>query len=194
MHEPGEQPGVCIACGARETPLVLTCEFQSAGRQENDLWNDPHVVHSNATPRKALKAPDLRAAGKFKMDRPWTDLLAHIAETPRFGPGGKPISLLVVGFATGRALNIDVWERTIPPPATESIKATPACLIRQWQKQSSGLIRKVRPRDQKGSCRKHVEIRSTLAAIRPHVERRVSARAGELLAGGDAPRRGERLQ
>jgi len=176
LHEPG-QSGTCVGCGAENAALIQTCMFQSAGEQKNDRWNDPHVVYSDATPRKAWKAPDLTAAGKFRMDRPWPRLLASVIETGKFGFRDKPISLLVVGFATDQAKNIDVWERTIAAPSTESTQGTAASLMQQWQKEAERLGKRV--------ARSEVEGAATIAAIRPHVEGRVSARAGELIAGTD---------
>jgi len=176
LHEPGES-GTCVGCGARNAALIRTCMFQSAGAQKNDRWNDPHVVYSDAAPRKAWKAPDLTAAGKFRMDRPWPRLLASVMETGKFGLGDKPTSLLVVGFATDQAKNIDVWERTIDAPSTESTQGAAASLMHQWQKEAGRLEKRV--------ARSEAERAATVAAIRPHVECRVSARAGELIAGTD---------
>jgi hypothetical protein len=181
---------VCIGCGAVETPLILTCEFETAGRQENAGWIDPHVVYSDDTPRKASKAPDLRSARKFTMDRPWPDLLSRIAETGRFVAAGRATALLIVGFATGRALNIDVWERTVALPSTVPVPGRGAPLVREWKAKGSGLvarvIREVCLPDEKPNSRKHVEIPSALNAIRPHVEGRASARATDLLGGDES--------
>jgi len=186
LHDP-EPSGTCIGCGAEKTALIRTCEFQTAGQQKNDRWNDPHVVYSDETPRKSPKAPDLTTAGRFKMDRPWPDLIARIVETGKFGSGDKPTSLLVVGFATDQAKNIDVWERTITMPPGASIQETAASLILQWQKEGAGLIpslvRNIKPPIEKAGSRKHVEIPPMVAAIRPHVENAVSAKAGDLIVG-----------
>ena len=46
-------------------------------------------------------------------------------------------------------------------------------------------MRKVRPANEKKPSRKHLEIPPMVAAIRPHVEERVSAKAGEIIGGGD---------
>lgn len=183
LHEPSGPPDRCVCCGAMEPALIRTCEFQTAGKQENNLWNDPHVVYLDRNPRKAFKAPDLTAAGKFRMDRPWLDLLTRIVETAKFGLADDPTSLLVVGFATDKAKNIDVWERTIGLPSTGSKSQETASLIQRWQTEGSSLARRIRPPNEKASARKHIEIPATLDAVRPHVENRVSARLGELMAG-----------
>jgi hypothetical protein len=187
LHEPSAPPGMCNGCGAKEQALIRTCEFQTAGKQENDLWDDPHVVYLDEVSRKAAKAPDPTAAGKFRMDRPWPDLLARIVETGKFGYGDRPTLLLVVGFATRQAKNIDVWERTVAVPPGTSTHNISASLLRQWQREGSSLVPRIRPPNEKASPRrKHVEIPPAIDAIRPHVEGRVSAKAGELLAGGEA--------
>lgn len=193
LHEPSDPPGVCIACGREESTLIRTCEFQTAGKQDNLLWDDPHVVYLATTPRKALRAPDLTASGTFRMDRPWPDLLARITEIGELRSGGKPAALFVVGFATDQAKNIDVWERTIEMQIPTQGQPAPAFTILQWKKEGARLIpslaRKSQRSDKKRSSRKdvkNIQIPPMIASIRPQVEDKVSARVGELLAGGDA--------
>lgn len=170
LHDPVKESAACISCGEK-TAVVLTCEFQTAGKQENDKWNDPHVVYLTATPRKAVKAADLTAAGKFRMDRPWPDVLAGIVET------GKQGTLLVVGFATNKAKNVDVWERIIDLPSTGSIPETAVPLLKKWLEEGRRL--------EKHMGRSKIEGPAVIAVLRPDVEGRVSAKAGELIAGED---------
>ncbi|MBI4384697.1 MAG: type I-E CRISPR-associated protein Cse1/CasA [Nitrospinae bacterium] len=177
LHDPVKESVTCIGCGEK-TAVILTCEFQTAGKQENDKWNDPHVVYLDRKPRKTLRGADLTSAGKFRMDRPWPDLLARIVETR------KPVSLLIVGFATNKAKNVDVWERLVTVPQNHSNSTS----LYQWQDKSRGLedwLREIvrgRRKTRKDDARIAV---SAIAAIRPHVEGRVSSKVGELLAGGD---------
>ncbi len=185
LHDP-EPDGTCIACGSQKISIVRTCEFQTAGKQETDLWGDPHVVYLDKTPRKAAKASDLSAAGKFKMDRPWPDLLARMVESGFFGSEDKARSFLLVGFATDQAKNIDVWERTVVVRSGASVRKTSAAILSQWQKEGSRLARKLRPPSEKKSSRKYVEISASLASIRPHVEGRVAERMDELLTNADS--------
>lgn len=180
LHEPSGPPSRCIGCGAIETALIKTCEFQSAGTQENELWTDPHVLYSVQSPRKASKAPDLTAAGKFRMDRPWPNLLASIVETSRFVTVSRPLSLQVIGFATDQAKNIDVWERTFKVLSASSILESATSLLMHWHKEGGRLekeIQKIVRSESAGAA--------TLAALRPQVEDRVSEMAEGLLAGGD---------
>lgn len=180
LHEPSEPEGACSGCGAKEPALIRTCEFQTAGKQENDLWNDPHVIYLDKIPRKASKAPDLTASGKFRMDRPWPNLLARIVETSKFVPGNRSTSLHIIGFATDQAKNIDVWERTLRVPSAESIQDTATSLLHQWHSEGGRLEKQVEK-----ISRSEIEGAAAITAIRPHVEDGVSAKAGELLAGAD---------
>jgi len=170
-----EQSGTCVGCGAVETPVIRTCMFQSAGEQKNAQWSDPHVVYSGEMPRRASKAADLTTAGKFRMDRPWPDLLARMLEAGKFGPGKRSAAFLIVGFATDQAKNIDVWERLIALTSSELSRDTATSMILQWQKQASQLGRRISGSKTEGTA--------ALAAVRPHVEGRVSGKVGDLLAG-----------
>ena len=182
LHDPCEPSGECIGCGRWQAALVRACEFQSAGRLENEQWSDPHLIYLDGKPRKPSRAMDLTAAGKFRMDRPWPELVARLLETHTFGCGEKPVSVLVVGFATDKAKNVDVWERTIrlSPAARET--AVPS--VRQWYKGGARTDSRS-PAGGAKHVRKHVEIPPTLYAIRPHIESQVSMNVGELLVGGD---------
>ncbi len=178
LHEPSEPPGLCMGCGARETALIRTCEFQTAGQQKNDRWHDPHVVYVDGKPRRALKAADLTTAGKFRMDRPWADLLVRMLETGKIGRADKPTSLLFVGFATDQAKNIDVWQRILCVPCAGSIQGTVEALIQRWQKEGTQL-------EKRKVWRSKAEGKAAIVAIRPHVEHRVSAKTRGLIPGTD---------
>ncbi|MDP2735769.1 MAG: type I-E CRISPR-associated protein Cse1/CasA [bacterium] len=179
LHDPVNKLAACISCG-EETTVILTCEFQTAGKQENEKWNDPHVVYLDSKTRKTLRAADLTKAGRFRMDRPWPDLIAHIVETR------KPTSLLIVGFATNKAKNVDVWERIVDMPTIGSIPETETEKITLWKenKLEDGLRKIVRGKRKPKKDDARIAV-SAIASIRPHVEGRVSAKVGELIAGGD---------
>jgi len=185
LSDPTPPPGMCIVCGAREQALIRTCEFQTAGRQENELWNDPHVVYLDKTPRRGLRASDPTAPRGFTMDRPWLDLLARVVETRKFGAEHSDTPLLVVGFATKKALSIDVWERTLVLPARASFKNDPVALLRRWGRWpshfKSTLSNILRPKSQKVSNLGA----ATASVVCPQVEGRVSSNVSVLLAGGN---------
>jgi hypothetical protein len=170
LHDPAEEPGVCIACGTSNTPVIRTCEFQTAGKQESDQWDDPHVLYSVNKSRKALRAADLTAV-RFRMDRPWPDLLIGL------GTSGRATSLFVVGYATDKAKSIDAWERTIHHLSSESAMNTAASSIDKWKEECKYLERRV-GRSEAVGC-------SAVAAIRPHVEHKVSANSSALLGRAD---------
>ncbi len=179
LHEPSAPPSTCIGCGAKKQSLIQTCEFQTAGKQEDDSWDDPHVIYLDRTPRKSEKAPDLTAAGKFRMDRPWPNLFARALETGKFGLANKSMSFLVVGFATHQAKNIDVWERTIAVP--QGALGHDLALLVQWAEEGQQLEKRV-----KRVVRSKTAGAAAIAVIRPHVEYKVSARASQLIAGSEA--------
>jgi CRISPR type I-E-associated protein CasA/Cse1 len=178
LHAP-QFDGPCAACGKSDTPVIRTCEFQSAGKQENNLWTDPHVIYSNESPRKSTKAEDLTKAKEFRMDRPWPELLAKMLETDRFGTGNLPASFLIVGFATDQAKNIDVWERTISVPHRLIIqREVSATRLRKWRQEGGRLEKRV--------SKSMAEASALIAAIRPQVEATVSGIAGTIACSEDA--------
>ncbi len=172
LNDPITRPGVCIACGTQNTPLIQTCEFQTVGELKNDHWTDPHVIYSDETPRSAAKAADLTASRKFKMDRPWPDLLAQIIKMIETDSESEPSSFLIIGFATNKAKNIDVWERTIGIPADRTKwQTTATSMLSQWHKQGSSLEKIMRKN----------EGAPFVASIRPYVENLISAQITLLL-------------
>lgn len=173
LHDPAEGQHTCICCGVEKKQVILTCEYQTSGKEENDQWNDPHVVYEGEVKRKAMRADNLVKAGKFKMDRPWPDLLAHIAEAK------TRTTLFIVGFATNKALSIDVWERTM------SFQSSGAALLaavgpspKQWLEEGKKIEKKI--------GRSKFAGRAVTVSIRPHVENKVSSKAGELIAADEA--------
>lgn len=181
LHDPVKESASCISC-SEKTAVILTCEFQTAGKQENEKWNDPHVIYLDGKTRKTLRAADLTSAGKFRMDRPWPDLLAHIVDK------GKSTPLLVLGFATNKAKNVDVWERIVDGYLSEPIPKMSVPLIKNWQKESSKLPKKVESLF-KGPKRKIKpepnEVTSIVVSLRPQIEHRISAKINELISGGE---------
>lgn len=167
LHDPVKDTSTCLICGEK-AELILTCEFKTAGKQENEKWNDPHIVYADDRTRKAMRSTDLTAAGKFRMDRPWPELIARIAE------GDKPTPLLVVGFATDKAKNIDAWERIVTLRQDQRMTS----FVRQWQQEGRGL--------EKIIDRSKVTWAAAIASIRPHVENSVSEQIDKLISGDEA--------
>jgi hypothetical protein len=174
LHDPVPS-GTCISCGATDTALILDCEFESAGEMRNDLWNDPHVVYSEGPPRRASRATDLTATGRFRMDRPWAQLLADIVESDRFTLPDRSVRVLAVGFATNQAKNVDVWERNVELPPAGAVPAAARQTLLQWHGQGKELEYRVSRSRSAGAA--------ALASVRPHVEDAVSRRSAALLTG-----------
>jgi hypothetical protein len=184
----------CISCGRTER-LILSSVFAPIGGGSRPDWWDPHVIYEHSgTPdatalhaRDALSSPD-RAAGQ------WAEIMARMLNAPPLSvpkavAGDETISYWGVGFSTVQNDKyLEAVEHMLPfacsPDDSEAfIKAA-----EQWQKEGTGIVRKMRPPNEKGSSRKrqHVEIPPMFAAIRPHVEGKVSAQGGALLAGEEA--------
>lgn len=187
LHSPEVRAGCCVGCGVEASALVRTCEFQTAGEQRNDDWTDPHVVYTEkkdkdgVVGRRALNAPDLTKSF-FQMDRPWTPLLEALGGWP--GLRGKPASveLLIAGFATDKAKNVDLWERTWIIPSdlsTEQNRTATAQAIARWSEEGRKLAFRMKPL---GSTSHGIEFRVATTAIRPHVESNVSEHPTELLS------------
>lgn len=88
----------------------------------------------------------------------------------------------MVGFATDKAKNIDVWERScvVPPQAAvDGTSSIIASTIRTWDEQGGKLAARMKPN---GSRSRGMEYIVATAAIRPQVESRVSGLIPDLLA------------
>ncbi|MDM8006667.1 MAG: type I-E CRISPR-associated protein Cse1/CasA [Phycisphaerae bacterium] len=191
LHDPAGPGGLCIGCGRQESALIRMCEFQSAGKQQNDAWDDPHVIYSKrkakdgSVRRKALTTPD-PTKPLFRTDKPWTSLLMEPTWLSRFGGHPGHVQLLVVGLATDKAKNIDVWERTcaIPPQVWNGVAGPEAAgRIKIWDEEGKKLPARMKAG---GSNSRGVEFTAATGAIRPEVEARVSARISELLTSPEA--------
>lgn len=180
MDDPEEPETNCISCGRKE-PLIRQCVFAGIGSTKTDggrVWNDPHVIRDSkdvVKPSDALGASDA-ASGQ------WAKIVAGVL-------GGQKADyerrLWVVGFATvqnDKYLEATEYEVSLPRMQDDQKLRESIEKIEKWQKEVSNLARKVRPKE---ASRKHLEIPPMIAAIRPHVEGRVSEKAGELIVGGD---------
>lgn len=188
LHDPSAPCGVCFGCGSKQSALIRTCEYQSAGIQRDESWDDPHVVYvMKSSPqggkdtRKGLTTPDLTKSF-FRMDKPWASLFMEVASSTKFRRNSETARLLIVGFATDKAKNIDVWERICVLPAdsaAESPDPAAAAKITTWNDESRKIPWRMKPRGSKSDGDEFV---AALASIRPHVESRVSANIADLLA------------
>lgn len=180
LDDPDQSEAICIACGTR-AGLIRHCVFAGLGSAKSDrVWHDPHVI---ADRKDVLRAGDpLGAADAASGD--WARTTAAILMTDE---AVAPNRFLLVGFATVKndkyleARHTEYSFAAVPGhcPVSEAIGKLDA-----WHKarqQMAGRVASaVDPRE------KHPEISSMVAAIRPHVEHRVSATVSELIAGGTA--------
>jgi len=178
----------CISCGRTEH-LIRLCVFAGIGSTKTDgpgrIWRDPHVLYATSSrgdvtsvhAGNALGASDA-AAGH------WARIVAGMLQKEE-APNAS-ISTWIVGFSTVQNDKyLEAMERLIPFPCSPVEIQESVEKVERWQKEGSNLARKLQPPDEKKSSRKHVEIPPMIFAIRPHVEGRVSAKVGELIAGTD---------
>jgi len=183
LDNPEEPEANCISCGRKE-PLIRQCVFAGIGSTKTDgegegrVWSDPHIIRDSKDvmkPNNALDAYDA-AAGQ------WAKIMAGILRGQK---ADDKRSLWVVGFATVKNDKyLEAMENEIPLPFIPDDRKVWEDIekFEEWQKEGSNFVRKLRS---KASSRKHIEIPPMVASIRPHVEGRVSAKAGELIAGND---------
>ena len=176
LHSPILKGETCVNCGV-PGPLVYKCEFQSAGSLKSDDWCDPHVVYQMSSKRKAMVAPDLTASGRFRLDKPWAELLSQLVEQNMVPESSGSVWLQIVGFATDKAKNIDVWERTFQFGEGEALPSPDR--VRAWDKDGRQLEKRL--------CRSQGLGRAVTAACRPHVESVVSNSGSDYLLTDDMP-------
>jgi hypothetical protein len=209
LHDPAKESGFCIGCGSSKIPIIKTCEYQSSGPLENNHWEDPNVIYlENTSKRRSLVALDLTKAGNFRkkssyfknasvysknkadgfrMDHPYLDFIAVLIGSGKLKPTNKPMTLLIVGFATDKAKNIDVWEQTIYIPPNSLMPEITQYLIYQWKDEGFKLPRdfSYKKEKERESNRKHHEFASLVVSIRQHIEGRLTNRIGKMLSGGE---------
>lgn len=179
LDEPSEPRAACNSCG-RLDRLVRLSVFAPIGSQktaENEqvrAWRDPHVIYDTSDQSlhaaNALGTPDA-AVGQ------WGRIICGIPTEWRIDH-----RVWVVGFATVQNDKyLEAMEYLIPLSSSID-EIEPLVTIEQWSKETKKIASKCRPQGSPSS-RKHVEIEPAIAAIRPHVEGRVSENAGELLIG-----------
>ena len=187
LDAPEEPQSNCIACGRREA-LIRQCVFAGIGSTKTDegslarIWNDPHTIREGdeiVKPFSALGPADA-AAGK------WTKVVAGILCGEK--PKGKQ-RLWVVSFATVQNDKyLEATEGEIPfLTALDDVKVQASVeKIEAWRKEGWKLVGRAKPREASRNKR-HLEILSAVAAVRPQAERTVSGRIDQLIAqGGDA--------
>lgn len=203
LEHPKEPESNCNSCGRKER-LIRKTVFAPIGSNRTDAdgpgreWRDPHVLYAKdgkgvvrpICAGNVLDASDA-AAGQ------WAKIIVGMhrdqkAENLFRAADDATVHAWVVGFSTVKFDKyLEAVESLIPFPNFISNQQNPESFekIERWQKQGKNLAktleRKIKAPKEKASSRKHVEIPTMFAAIRPHVEGKVSAKAGQLLAGDD---------
>ncbi len=183
LDNPEETEASCISCGRKE-PLIRHCVFAGIGSTKTDgtgvgrLWIDPHVVRNSGND---VVKPDNALCPSAAANQ-WAKIMDGILHEQK--ADGKR-RLWVVGFATvqnDKYLEAMEYEISFPCALGGQKAQEHIAKIESWLKEGSNLVRKM---GSKASSRKHVAIPPMVASIRHHVEGRVSAKAGELVVGGD---------
>jgi hypothetical protein len=187
LDDPEKSEASCMSCGMRHR-LIRQCVFAGIGSTRIDengpgrIWRDPHVVYSNKGDFTCVHASDPLGSSDAAANQ-WTKILAGTRTTQQNLDCRMATS--VVGFATVQNDKyLEAKENVIPVFSAQHgsiIEKT-----EQWQKEASGLVRKLRPQNEVAPNRKHSELPPALAAIRPHIEHTVSSRVGELLTGDNS--------
>jgi len=190
LDDPERPEANCISC-ARKELLIRRCIFAGIGSTKSDaqgrVWRDPHVIRDGKgvvmTPSNALAASDA-AAGD------WTTVAAGVLQKPV--PTGTR-RVWIVGFASRQNKYLEAKEYEIPLlSATDEQRLQESISkIQTWQKEGSrlgGKVQKILRRTEESlqrafRPREHVEVRAMVAAIRPPIEGKVTAKLDELLAG-----------
>lgn len=188
LDSPEEYESVCISCGCM-AHLIRRSVFAPIGSTRTEeggpgrIWHDPHVLYSSS-PKGALHAGDVLGAADAAAGH-WTKIIGGMLQSGM--TGSSPVKVWVVGFSTVQNDKyLEATERIVTLPAAPRPISETVEQIGRWEKEISHIARRVRPPNEKMSSRKHIEIPPMVAAVRPNVEGSVSAKAGELLTGGQA--------
>ena len=181
LDNPEKLESDCISCGCRERLLRLSV-FAPIGSTRTPegvpgrIWRDPHVVYAASAKGEvsSLDASDsLRAADASAGQ--WAKIIGGIMREAGQGQGEK---VWVVGFSTvknDKYLEAREWLMCCPHSCDEVAESI--AKFDRWQKEGGRLGKLLTRSEPQGVA--------TIAAIRPHVEDRVSAKVGDLIAGSD---------
>ncbi|MCD6326921.1 type I-E CRISPR-associated protein Cse1/CasA [bacterium] len=186
LGNPGECEASCAICGRRER-LIYRSIFKGLGSTKTDeirIWRDPHAIYEESKKGDitSLHAADVIGSSHAASGQ-WAKAVAGIIAKRPESPETK---VWGVGFSTVQQCKfLEAIESKIPPLHLQGIQPHLE-MFEQWQQQGTDMDRKVKkitdgdtPR--KSDPKKIARQRSAVAAIRPDIEHRVSARLPELL-------------
>lgn len=189
LENPEETKADCVSCGRSER-LIRRCVFVGIGSTKTEAdgpgrnWRDPHVIYGQSSKGDVISRHASDAIGTSDAAAgQWSKIVAGVLGEQKMNDRS---SLWVVGFSTVKNDKyLEAMEYLIPCPCSLQQDQETIAKFERWQKEGTSLVRKLQPRNEKKSSRKHIEIPPALASIRPHVEDRVSAKVGKLIAGTD---------
>jgi hypothetical protein len=191
LENPEETKADCVSCGRSER-LIRRCVFSGIGSTKTEAadpgrdWRDPHVIYGQNRKRDVMPLHASNAlGGSDAAASQWSKIVAGILGDQKTNDRS---SLRVVGFSTVQNDKyLEAMEYLMPRPHGTQKDQESIAKFERWQKQAAGLIpslvRIVKSSKEKAGSRKHKEIAPMVAAVRPHVEAKVSKKAGEILAG-----------
>jgi len=182
LSNPQDSEANCILCG-RKDRLILSSVFAPIGSRKDPgrIWRDPHVIYQQSKKGDviSLHAADALGAEDAGAGQ-WARIMAGMIHK------NEGIRAWAVGFSTVQNDKyLEATECFVPLSKSSDQTSEFIKNIERWQKENSILAHKIPPRNEKTSSQKNIEIRSGLAAIRPHIEGKVSAKIEELIAGGN---------
>lgn len=189
LGEPREPVARCISCG-RQDYVIPSSIFAGKGSIKTDdsnprrIWHDPHVIYEETKKGDVASLHSTNALGNADAGAgQWAKITAGILRQTWNDISGA----WVVGFSTVQNDKyLEATEYTIRWPGSQDQTKASIEMVEQWQRESAGLAYQMKPLGEKISSRKdQVEITSMLAAIRPHVEDKVSGNIEELLTAGN---------
>ena len=147
-------------------------------------WRDPHVLYGQSSKGDVISqhASDAIGASDSAVGQ-WSKIVVGILGEQKMNDRS---SLWVVGFSTVKNDKyLEAVDYLMPCPRSLQQDQETIAKFGRWQKEGTSLVRKLQPPNEKKSSRKHIEIPPALASIRHHVEDRVYAKVGKLIAGTD---------
>ncbi len=189
LESPGLPEGRCISCGTgslliRESVFAGIGSTKTEGVSPGRKWTDPHVLYGLT---KKGELTSLHAAdflGNSDAAGQWARIVAGLIS--KQGNRDKRVSTWIVGFSTVKNDKyLEAYEKEIRSPCAPFEVEEALQALERWQRVGSGFAAKFISFHEKVASRKHAEIPPLVAAIRPHVEERVAAKACELLTEGD---------
>lgn len=207
LDEPSKNEKQCILCGRQERLVKQTIFAGLGSTKDKDeskvrMWIDPHVIYNTEKNGKQISLHSKDTIGLFDAGAgQWLDvlfgqlyldgnLLPAIKEAiQKRINSGMQIKTWAIGFSTVQNDKyLEAIEYLLPIPNRGNASIPGIDQAKQWQDEGKKIDKTIKKRtawgeDESFKKRKNSELKPAVAAIRPHVEHRVSSAAEKLLAG-----------